>query len=111
MAVDVSQMRKGLLEFCVMAQLEGEARYGYELVQRLGEVDGMLTSEGTIYPLLARLHREGLVAIERRPTTSAGPPRKYYRLSATGHRALSSFRREWATLRTAIDRTLQGGAR
>ena len=63
MVVDVSQMRKGLLEFCVMAQLEGEARYGYELVQRLGEVDGMLTSEGTIYPLLARLHREGLVAI------------------------------------------------
>src|SRR5437667_442667 len=71
MAVDITQMRKGLLEFCVLAQLEGEPRYGYELVQRLGEVDGMLTSEGTIYPLLARLHREGLVAVERRPTRSS----------------------------------------
>lgn len=111
MALDVTQMRKGLLEFCVMAQLADEPRYGYELVKRLGEVDGMLTSEGTIYPLLARLQREGLVLIERRATSSAGPPRKYYRLSVTGQRALSAFHREWATLRTAIDRTLQGGAR
>src|SRR3989442_12106183 len=111
MAVDVTQMRKGLLEFCVMAQLEGEPRYGYELEQRLGEVDGMLTSEGTIYPLLARLHREGLVAVQRRPTTSAGPPRKYYRLSAPGHPALTSFRREWRALATAIDRPLKVHAR
>jgi PadR family transcriptional regulator PadR len=109
-AVDVTQMRKGLLEFCVMAQLD-EPRYGYELVQRLGAVDGMLTSEGTIYPLLARLHREGLVLVERRSAPSSGPPRKYYRLSAAGQRALAAFRGEWATLRTAIDRTLQGGAR
>jgi PadR family transcriptional regulator len=109
-AVDVTQMRKGLLEYCAMALLADEARYGYALVQELGRIDGMLTSEGTIYPLLARLHREGIVIIERRAHASAGPPRKYYRLSASGQRALAGFRTEWAMLRAAVDRTLQGGA-
>ena len=54
MAVDVTQMRKGLLEYCVLSLLSGQPRYGYELVQELAKVDGMLTTEGTIYPLLAR---------------------------------------------------------
>ncbi len=102
-----AQMRKGLLEYCVMALLNGRPRYGYELVQELARVDGLLTSEGTMYPLLARLRREGVVATEWRESTG-GPPRKYYRLSASGRQALEGFRQEWATLRGAVDSILKG---
>jgi PadR family transcriptional regulator PadR len=103
----VAQMRKGLLEYCVMALLNGRPRYGYELVQELAQVDGLLTSEGTMYPLLSRLRREGVVATEWQES-SGGPPRKYYRLSASGKRALDGFRQEWATLRGAVDSILKG---
>ncbi len=103
-------MRKGLLEFCVMSLLTSRPRYGYELVQELAKVDGMLTSEGTIYPLLARLRRERLVDTELQESTD-GPPRKYYRLTAAGKGALAAFRQEWSTLRSAVDTMLKGGPR
>ncbi len=104
----MTQMRKGLLEYCVMALLVQQPRYGYELVQELAKVDGMLTTEGTIYPLLGRLRRERLVAAEWRES-SGGPPRKYYRLTSEGNRALAGFRQQWATLRSAVDSILKGG--
>ncbi len=106
----VTQMRKGVLEYCVLALLAGRPRYGYELVQDLAGVDGMLTSEGTIYPLLSRLNRERLVDTEWKESTG-GPPRKYYRVTAAGQRALSSFRKEWTTLRSAVDAIVKGGGR
>ena len=57
----IAQMRRGALEFCVMSLLEERERYGFELIQHLAQVEGMVTSEGTIYPLLSRLRREGAV--------------------------------------------------
>lgn len=102
----VTQMRKGALEYCVLALLVGPSRYGFELVQALGQVDGMLTSEGTIYPLLSRLRREGLVESDWRESNS-GPPRRYYTLTHQGTEALAAFRREWATFRDAVDTILQ----
>lgn len=103
-------MRKGALEYCVLALLTDRPRYGFELVELLGSVDGMLTTEGTIYPLLSRLRRDRLVDTEWRES-SGGPPRKYYRLTPDGKRALKAFRDEWATFRTAVDRILdKGGA-
>lgn len=105
----VTQMRKGALVYCVMALLAEQPRYGLELVQSLSAVDGMLTTEGTIYPLLSRLRREHLVETEWRESAS-GPPRRYYRLTSRGQEALSAFRREWATFRSAVDTILhQGG--
>ena len=110
MALDtlVTQMRKGALEYCVLALLTGEPRYGFELVQRLGQIDGMLTSEGTIYPLLGRLRRVGLVQGEWRESP-AGPPRRYYKLTSDGQRNLRAFRDEWITFRTAVDAILGTG--
>src|SRR5438270_4814521 len=110
MDAPVTQMRKGLLEYCVLALLAARSRYGYELVQDLGRVDGMLTTEGTIYPLLARLRRDRLVDTEWKESTG-GPPRKYYRVTAAGERALSAFRTEWSTLRAAVDSILKGERR
>jgi PadR family transcriptional regulator PadR len=107
----VTQMRKGALEYCVLALLTGEPRYGFEIVQRLGQIDGMLTSEGTMYPLLGRLRRDGLVQSVWKESLS-GPPRRYYRLSAEGQRALKAFRDEWITFREAVDAILEtGGAK
>src|SRR5690242_21591463 len=86
----VPQMRKGTLQYCVLALLADEERYGFDLVRSLAETDGMVTSEGTIYPLLSRLRRDGLVETTWRESTS-GPPRRYYRLTAAGRAALDAF--------------------
>jgi PadR family transcriptional regulator, regulatory protein PadR len=104
----LAQMRRGALEYCVMALLEDQERYGFELVQKLAEVDGMVTTEGTIYPLLSRLRRDGVVDTAWRESAS-GPPRRYYRLTPAGRRALASFREEWVRFRTAVDELLGGG--
>jgi PadR family transcriptional regulator, regulatory protein PadR len=104
----VTQMRKGALPYCVMALLAGRSRYGLQLVQALSAVDGMLTSEGTIYPLLSRLRRDHLVESEWRESTN-GPPRRYYRLTPQGRDALNAFRYHWTTFRTAVDLILEEG--
>lgn len=105
-ATALSQLRKGVLEYCVLALLEGRERYGYELVQALAAVDGMLVSEGTVYPLLSRLRREGLVATEWRESGS-GPPRRYHRLTPAGRRALAAFREQWRAFVRAVDECLE----
>ena len=79
-----------------------DERYGFDLVRELAEVDGMVTSEGTIYPLLSRLRRDGLVESSWQES-SAGPPRRYYRLTHAGRASLEGFLREWARFRDAVD--------
>src|ERR671910_1673807 len=73
----LSQMRRGSLEYCVLAILAGGERYGFQLVRELGEVDGMVTSEGTIYPLLSRLRRDALIEPTWREIPE-GPPARYH---------------------------------
>jgi len=98
----VSQLRKGTLEYCVLALLRDGQRYGFELVRRLSEADGLLVSEGTIYPLLSRLRRDHLVSTSWQES-EAGPPRRYYQLTDAGKRALADFGDEWARFRDAVD--------
>src|SRR6266487_3986125 len=86
----LAQMRKGTLQYCVLALLADEERYGFDLVRALAKTDGMVTSGGTIYPLLSRLRRDGLVETTWRES-SAGPPRRYYRLTKAGRIALDGF--------------------
>ncbi len=95
-------MRKGTLQYCVLALLADEERYGFDLVRSLAQTDGMVTSEGTIYPLLSRLRRDGLVETTWREST-AGPPRRYYRLTKGGRAALDGFVDEWGRFRDAVD--------
>jgi PadR family transcriptional regulator len=98
----LSQMRRGTLQYCVLSLLADEERYGFDLVRGLAERDGMVTSEGTIYPLLSRLRRDGLVESTWQESSS-GPPRRYYRLTQAGHAALEAFRLEWRRFRDAVD--------
>jgi PadR family transcriptional regulator, regulatory protein PadR len=102
----LTQMRRGTLQYCVLALLDEEERYGFDLVRALADVDGMVTSEGTIYPLLSRLRRDGLVesSWQESPT---GPPRRYYRLTEAGRAALAAFRREWSRFRDAVDQFVE----
>jgi PadR family transcriptional regulator PadR len=106
-----AQMRRGVLPYCVLAMLRDKERYGFELVHSLGTVYGLVTGEGTIYPLLARLRRQGLVETSWRESES-GPPRRYYRLSPEGKDALNEFSQSWRSLRTTVDALLddQGGS-
>jgi PadR family transcriptional regulator, regulatory protein PadR len=102
------QLRRGVLEYCVLAALRDGERYGFELVKTLADADGLLTSEGTIYPLLARLRRDGTVETNWREST-AGPPRRYYRLTSNGHARVEQFTREWVRFRDAVDLVLSKG--
>jgi len=101
----LSQLRRGILEYCVLALLRDGERYGFELVHTLGQIDGMVTSEGTLYPLLGRLRRDGWVGTTWRESP-AGPPRRYYRLTRDGRTALDRFTREWGQFRDAVDLVL-----
>ncbi len=101
----IAQLRRGALEYCVLALLERRERYGFDLVRELAEVDGMVTSEGTIYPMLARLRRDGVVETTWRESP-AGPPRRYYKLTPSGRRALKEFRQAWVRFRDGVDRVV-----
>jgi PadR family transcriptional regulator len=105
----LAQMRRGTLQYCVLALLASEERYGFDLVRGLADVDGMVTSEGTIYPLLSRLRRDGLVESTWQESPS-GPPRRYYRATSAGRQALDDFKREWSRFRDAVDTLVEGRA-
>jgi PadR family transcriptional regulator, regulatory protein PadR len=104
----IAQLRRGALEYCVLALLSEGERYGFDLVRELSEVDGMVTSEGTIYPLLSRLRRDGLVNTSWQESPS-GPPRRYYGLTRTGEKALQTFAEEWERFRDAVDQLVVNG--
>lgn len=104
----LAQLRRGTLQFCVLALLDRRPAYAFDLVRSLGETDELVTSEGTIYPLLGRLRRDGLVTTTWRESAT-GPPRRYYELSPQGRVSLARFRADWARFRTAVDTLLQEG--
>jgi len=99
------QLRRGVLEYCVLSLLGDEELYGFDLVRRLSDVDGMVISEGTIYPLLSRLRREGWVTTTWAESGS-GPPRRYYAVTPEGRRALHEFAAQWRRFRDAVDQLM-----
>jgi PadR family transcriptional regulator, regulatory protein PadR len=98
--------RNGALESCVLALLQHESSYGFDLIRRLRLADGLVTSEGTIYPLLARLRKSGLTETKWKVSES-GPPRRYYLITEQGKAAFSQFRRHWITYRDSVDALLK----
>src|SRR5215471_6166304 len=96
-----SPLRKGLLEFLILAIVSSGRVYAADMMQRLSKTD-FATQEGTLYPLLSKMRRDQLLDYEWQESES-GPPRKYYRLAATGRRQLAEFREYWQSLTTLID--------
>jgi PadR family transcriptional regulator, regulatory protein PadR len=97
-------LRRGTIEYCVLAMVRDEPRYALDLARDLADAE-LLTSEGTLYPLLSRLRRDGLVTTSWVESPS-GPPRRYYRTTAAGTRALAGFSGHWTAFRDAVDRVL-----
>ena len=98
---DFSQLRKGLLEDLIVDIVSSGDVYVADILERLEGTD-FATREGTLYPLLSRMRRDGLLDYDWREST-AGPPRKYYRLTPHGQQHLSAFRTYWASLTSLID--------
>ncbi len=97
-----TQLRKGVLELCILNAIKGTRLYGYDIVRRLREIEGLVISEGTVYPILSRLRKEGLVesSIEE---SEEGPPRKYYKLTEHGEKLLSQMNDYWKIITSGID--------
>jgi PadR family transcriptional regulator PadR len=100
------QMKKGVLDLCVLALLSRSDAYGYEIASRLAGGIGM--GEGTIYPLMRRMQADGLVETYLVESPS-GPSRKYYRLTDTGRATFQTQRTEWTAFSAAVDAILGGG--
>jgi PadR family transcriptional regulator PadR len=98
----VTQLRKGILELAILAALYRNAHYGYSLVRTLTATDSIAIKEGTVYPILARLAREGLVRSDW-VESSQGPPRKYYELTSSGRLACESLQNEFRRLVRLVD--------
>ncbi len=96
-----SQMRKGMLEYCVMLLLHREECYASDIINRLKEAD-LIVVEGTIYPLLSRLKNDGLLSYEWRESTQ-GPPRKYYVLTPLGEQSLAKLDTVWNELVNTVN--------
>lgn len=84
------QVRKGVLELCILNALAERERYGYELVKTLVAVPGLGVTEGTLYPLLSRLRMQGYVSA-RLEESSEGPARKYYALTSEGRQVMGAM--------------------
>jgi PadR family transcriptional regulator len=100
-----TELLRGVLDLCLLAVIEDEPAYGYEMTRRLRERGLSIVGEGSIYPLLGRLEREGLVETQR-VETAGGPPRKYYSTSPAGRKMLAAGLLEWESARDAIDAVL-----
>jgi PadR family transcriptional regulator PadR len=100
-----SQLLRGVLDLCILAVMTEGPAYGYEMTKRLGARGLSIVGDGSIYPLLGRLEREGLVETHR-AASDGGPPRKYYRPSREGRLALKTGVSEWRLARDAVDAVL-----
>lgn len=97
-----AQMRKGVLEYCILSVLEDGEAYTSDILETLKDAK-MLVVEGTIYPLLTRLKNAGLLSY-RWEESSSGPPRKYYELTETGQIFLNELNTTWHELQQAVNR-------
>ncbi|ANJ29066.1 PadR family transcriptional regulator [Agromyces aureus] len=95
-----AQLRKGVVEYCILGALEREPMYGWQLAETLAK-PGLIASIGTLYPVLGRLRERGLItAFER--SSGAGPVRKYYQVTKAGSAELDGFRQQWAPFTRAV---------
>lgn len=100
------QFKKGVLELCVLVLLDKQDCYGYELVQKISQQIDI--SEGTVYPLLRRLTKEGYFTTYLKESNE-GPSRKYYKITASGRQFLEDLLQEWDVFTKAVNRLIQGG--
>jgi PadR family transcriptional regulator PadR len=97
------QLKKGVLEMCVLALLSKGDNYAYDIASRMADAVGM--GEGTIYPLMRRMQNDGLVTTYLQESGS-GPPRKYYKITKDGLNALKNQVSDWIAFEAAVKKIL-----
>nr|WP_202891707.1 PadR family transcriptional regulator [Kribbella shirazensis] len=100
-------MLKGTLEGCVLEIINAEETYGYAITRRLNELGFADVIEGTVYTILLRLEKNGLVQVTKRPSVQ-GPPRKFYTLNDAGRAELATFWLKWDYVVSRIDKLKEG---
>jgi PadR family transcriptional regulator PadR len=100
-----AQMRKGVLEFCILTILSDGEHYPTEIIERMKQAK-LLVVEGTLYPLLTRLKNDGLLSYRWEESTS-GPPRKYFTLTEEGKKNLASLLESWTELTDSVNQIIQ----
>ncbi len=105
-----SQLLHGVLDMCLLSIIDEDPSYGYEMVRKLRDRGLDLASEGSIYPLLSRLQKQGIIE-GYLVQSSEGPARKYYRMSQQGTDVLEQWLAEWSQFRNSVDAVLNGGSK
>ncbi|MET8161969.1 PadR family transcriptional regulator [Sphaerisporangium sp. NPDC005289] len=105
---DLTEMLKGTLEGCVLEIIDSEETYGYAITRRLNELGFADVIEGTVYTILLRLEKNGLVEVAKRPS-ELGPPRKFFALNDAGRAELATFWAKWEYITSRIDKLREGG--
>ncbi|MGL4773145.1 MAG: PadR family transcriptional regulator [Clostridium sp.] len=100
------QLKKGVLELCVLSVLSKKDYYGYELINEISKTISI--SDGTIYPILRRLTKEGYFTTYLQESAE-GPPRKYYRLTELGYETKEQLEREWLEFQNSVNKIILGG--
>ena len=100
-----AQMRKGILEFCTLLAIARKPMYSSDILAALKKAD-LIVVEGTLYPLLSRMKKAGLLEYDWKESKS-GPPRKYYSLTAEGKQALKTLQATWDNLSSSISQLLK----
>lgn len=103
-----SQMLKGILSGCILKVISHQETYGYEISQELQKYGFSNISEGTIYPLLLRLEKNGFITAQHQKSP-LGPKRKYFSISQTGKEKMDSFYANWLELESAVNKLFQQG--
>ena len=103
-----TELRRGLVELCVLAILERGESYGYGIVEFLNAEVDLAVSESTVYPILARLHRDGLLS-QRKVASPAGPPRRYFQITQSGRHRFAEMMSEWESLDSCVQRLTRKG--
>jgi PadR family transcriptional regulator PadR len=101
------QLRKGVLEFVILLSLQQREQYGFELIAGIAKYASLELPEGTLYPLLLRLAKDGLVS-SRLAEGGGGAPRKYYALTHQGQEQLEAMIPSWSRIALSVDRMLKG---
>lgn len=104
-----SQMKRGTLEFGILRMIRAKPRYGYEIIQRLENLPILAAKESTVYPLLRRLLKDGLLESHWEDSAEGVPPRKYYSITGAGETYLESIEAEWKNLLTAMEEISKEG--
>ncbi|HLR00604.1 MAG TPA: PadR family transcriptional regulator [Sphingobacterium sp.] len=100
------QMRKGILEYCILSIISRGEIYASDIIREMKEAE-LLVVEGTLYPLLNRLRTNGWLSYEWKESTS-GPPRKYYSITEEGKEVLNQLDRTWEALVFAVEKSIKG---